>query len=428
MISLKKKVLFILAAILVLALVYAYDTMRHDPNFILKHASSELELDTSREVTYQYDQMFSSSRTKAPVFFFKPAESGSYTFTVSDIDADKNDAVLVINVMDRNMSDYMQFEAAVDAEGMVTDIEKVNEGDPGSISGSVLLTRNKPYFVTFDVSPEGEDIDKFKGSFKITVTKTPEEEEEPELTTEAPVMVTVNKNEQAAVLFRPEEDGYYRFDTELITSAGGSSALASVISSDGITIKDFDGICYLPSDTDYHVRVSVDEIKGKKADVAVSCSRLATYTSDALSEVEINGEALIELKTEESYTLVIYSVSDGDTRGEIVDSEGYPVGNDDNSGSELSGREEDYAIVLNVEKGKKYYLYTGGKFNECTVKFALYTGDGTTLTADDIIPVREKAEADQAEEGETEHEGSDPEDNAEKGETESDSGDASAGE
>ena len=108
MISLKKKVLFILAAILVLALVYAYDTMRHDPNFILKHASSELELDTSREVTYQYDQMFSSSRTKAPVFFFKPAESGSYTFTVSDIDADKNDAVLVINVMDKNMSDYMQ--------------------------------------------------------------------------------------------------------------------------------------------------------------------------------------------------------------------------------------------------------------------------------------------------------------------------------
>ena len=411
----KKKVLYILAAILVLALVYAYDTMRHDPNFILKHSSAELKLDTGKEVTYRFDRKFPSSRTKAPVFFFKPSESASYTFTVSDIDANENDAVLVINVMDKNMSDYMQFEAAVNSEGAVTNDE--NADNSGSFSGSVLLTRNKPYFIAFDVSPEAEDVDNFRGSFKIIVTKTPEEEkQEPELTTEEPAVVTVNRNEQEAVLFRPQEEGYYRFASELVSSSAGSSDVVSVISSDGFTAKTYDGICYLLSDTDYHVRVSVDEIKGKKADVRVSCASIATYTSDALSDIEINEEALIEMKTTESYPLVIYTVSDGDTRGEVVDSDGYPVGNDDNSGTELSGREGDYAIVLNTEKGKKYYLYTGGEFNQCTIKFAVYTGDGTTLTADDIMPVTEPEEAVQSEEGEPDPEETEAEENAENGE------------
>ena len=383
-----KKQFIIIAAIAILLSVfaYAYDILRTDPNFVMKHASVHLTLDQSEDITYIYDRRFiRTGRTYIPVFVFKPDESASYTFTLSDIGYDNIDADLVLNIMDEKMSDYMQvdtFNYDEDASG--EDSPEASE----ILSAPVFLTAKKPYFITVDVLPDSADISHFRGKFRITVTKTPEEPETL-LTEGEPQTVTVGISDQAVLHLRPAENGYYAFDCSIVSQNGsdGYSNIDSVTSSDSKEMKLYGDFCYLKANNDYYVRVSVDDIKSRSADVEVSCSRIRFVKLDTLSDLEISGRVLAACTAEETCRIVIYSESDGNPHGTIYDENGYPVGSDDDSGAVLSGHEGDFALVLNAEKGKSYALYCGGEYSKCRIKFGLYTGDGTSLTDKNISPL-----------------------------------------
>lgn len=161
----------------------------------------------------------------------------------------------------------------------------------------------------------------------------------------------------------------------------------SITSSDGKEIKTYEGICILEEDKDYYVWVSADEIKGKSTDVRVSCKKIESLTAEDKGAYSIAGETIIEYKADADTPLAIYSVSDGNTKASVYDSKGFPVSSDDDSGESLSGNEKDFAIVIQPQSGKKYYIYVGGKFTDSMVYITDYIGDGTSIGPEDILPV-----------------------------------------
>lgn len=371
----KKKVIIIiiLAALLVAGIFLVYRPARYDPNYIMKHSLRKLTLDESKDIEYTYKSEKVINRRPVHVYKFKPEESASYTFTISDIKCESESADLVLNVMDQEMADCMQLDTYY----------SYDEAE-GSASDSVLLSRKNTYYVIVDVVPGIED-EKFKGSFKLTVTRTPEEEQEPELTCEKPVVIKAGANENGGVIFKPAEEGFYRFDTAIVNkNETGFSDISSVTSSDGKEVELYEGIGYLYSGTEYHVMVSVDEIKAKNTDVKVSSRLIHSMIAESNAPIETQDESIVYYTADRSGQLVIYTSSDGDPKASVYDENGYPVGNDDNSGAVLSENGKDYAIVLNAEEGKHYYIYTRGKFSTCTIRFGLYTGDGMSFTPDDI--------------------------------------------
>ena len=347
----------------------------------MKHSLRNLTLDESKDIKYTYKSETVINRRPVHVYKFKPEESASYTFTISDIKCESESADLVLNVMDQDMADCMQLDTYY----------SYDEAE-GSASDSVLLSRKNTYYVIVDVIPGIED-EKFKGSFKLTVTKTPEEEKDPELTCEEPVVIKAGANENGGVIFKPAEEGFYKFETTIVTQTEtGFSDISSVTSSDGKEVELYEGIGYLYSGTEYNVMVSVDDIKAKNTDVKVSCRLINSMIAESNADIETQDESIVYYTADRSGQLVIYTSSDGDPKASVYDENGYPVGNDDNSGAVLSDNEKDYAIVLNAEKGKHYYIYTSGKFSTCTIKFGLYTGDGTSFTPDDIAELNEPEE------------------------------------
>ena len=94
-----------------------------------------------------------------------------------------------------------------------------------------------------------------------------------------------------------------------------------------------------------------------------------------------------EYTADEDGTVAIYSVSEGDPDVCIYDTDGFPLRNDADSGAEISGNEHDFAVVIDAAAGDTYRIFVSGKFTECRVIRALYTGDGTSLGPDDIEAV-----------------------------------------
>ena len=372
-----KKILIIaVLAVIVTAGLYLYDMIVQDPNFILRKTSTEISEGEAVPVTYSSDRRTVSGRLKIPVFCFTPDESTEYTFTVSDIESE-NGVFLVLNVMDLNMTDFIFAENHDDPEKEITD--------------TIFLTEGKKSIIYVEAISDSW-TEQFSGKFTVTVTKAAKESGPAEITVGGSAKIKVGAEEQSAVLFRPEETGYYRFGSDLAAKyrKTGSSDITSIISADNKEIKAAEGICRLESGQDYYVWVSVYDIEDISADVTVHVTKADSITANGFGTYSISGNTIIELDADESRAVAVYSLSDGDMSATVYDSKGFPVSSDDGSGEAISGHKGDFALVLKTMKGQKYMIYANGRFNECRIIITGYTGDGTSLGPDDIEPLNEE--------------------------------------
>ena len=103
---------------------------------------------------------------------------------------------------------------------------------------------------------------------------------------------------------------------------------------------------------------------------------------------------MIEYVAEKDCNLVVYSVSAGDPKLIIYEQAGFPLRSDDTSEASLSDNPNDVATVLTVKKGAGLRICVFDNVTDCRVFITEYTGDGTSLTIDDLVPIREKKEID----------------------------------
>lgn len=377
----KKKRIWVRILLLILALAVvvlgarALDAVADDPNLLLKKISTEVTEDKSAEVQYRYkagkEGLFSKDRI--PLFSFTPEKSGEYTFSVSDV-VSADDVFLSLQVSDSHFNNYLTIDNT--------------ESDDGSFSGTVFLNAGSTCYIPIDAFSE-TDIEEYSGSFSFKVSKAAEEERPVKITESEPAVIKLSENIQTAVLFVPEETGYFRFESTIISKdRSASSDISSVKTTDNKEIKRAEGICQLEGGKEYFVWVSAQDMSVQTVQAVVSCMRLESVMADRAGEYKISGDAIIEFKAKETKNLAVYSVSDGNVRCSVYDSKGFPLNSDEGSGGELSGNDGDFALVIQAQKKNQYIIYTEGQYDECTIVITEYTGDGSSFGKDDVAAVK----------------------------------------
>ena len=361
------KLLIALTVIAVLA-PYPIDAIRNDPNLLLKKIAKELTEEAKIDVSYRYKTDV-IGRKKIPLLSFTPEESTAYTFTVSDI-VSEDDVFLSMEVADSHFNNYLSADNADDPRGDIED--------------TVFLTERSACYVVVEAISAG-DRDNYSGSFSISVAKAAENARPNEVTETEPAIVRISEDSQNAVLFVPEESGLFSFSSKIISKdKAASSSISSITSADGKEVKRAEGICSLEGGKEYYVWVSADELSKKKVNALVNCKRVETLDADQPGEYIINKGTVMKFTSVETQNLAVYSISDGNVRCAVYDDMGFPINNDSNSGGELSGNENDFALVIQAQAGSKYLIYTDGKYTESKIVIARYIGDGSSLGPDDI--------------------------------------------
>ncbi|MBR2706293.1 MAG: hypothetical protein IKE74_03520 [Mogibacterium sp.] len=387
----KKKILIIAAAVLALVLVAAADVMRNDPNLVMKEFASDLIQDETEEVEFDHVGPYKIGRHRIPVYTFTPEEDAEYSFTVSDIKTD-DDVFITMSVCDRDLNDFIIADNFND--------------HADSISGSEFLSEDSECFVIINAIADNDDRG-CSGSFRLTVTKLTEDTAPIELTEAEPVTVSMNDDEMSSVLFRPKESGFYRFSTSVFSKKeeAGFSFVSMVRDDEDEEVRNTEGISYLEEDNSYYVWVSASELTQKQTDVKVSCSRIAYIKADSPGSYSINGPSIIGFKSKDTVNYAVYSLSDSNIKGSVYDSKGFPLNKDNNSGGTLSENSNDFALILQAEKDKKYLIFADGEFSKCVINIAVYKGDGTALGPEDIeLPASESEGEEAKQEGSAESE------------------------
>ena len=368
----KKKILIAVAIILILGLLSGYNFYKKDPNLILKHNTKKLSLDKTEEVEFDQDGGKKEiGEHRIPVFVFKPDEDAEYSFTVSDIETD-DDIYFTMSVCDQDLNDYITADNS--------------EDHADSISGSEFLSKDsKCYVIINAVSKDDSDPD-CSGSFNLTVSKMTDDIKTIELTESSPVTLNMSEDDLSSVLFIPSETGFYRFDTSVVSEDEESrfSFISKVTTDKKKEIENTEGISWLEEGQSYFIWVSASDLTEKQADVSVSCIRIATIETDETGSYDISGPTLIKFEADDTANYAVYSISDGDVKGSVYDSEGFPLNKDSNSGGTLSSNDKDFALILQAKKGESYIIYADGEFSKCSVNIAVYKGDGTSLGPEDI--------------------------------------------
>lgn len=375
----KKKILItisIIILILVAAVIGLDMYISYDPNILLKLLSKPLPVGQTQEVTYKYvDSMLEMD----PVlnYSFIPEKSTEYKFELTDFHDDNNECI-GLYVIDEDLSDYLILENYDSSTGEMSD----------AIEGEVFLEKSKRYYVIFDFFLPGDKDKGFdsSGSFKLTVEEASEEDDFAEIAANGSVDIDVDLYEQECVIFHPSETAYYEFDADIVSkeASAGFASIVSVNAEDKTSIKLREGICYLEAGKEYYVWVAANETAGKKAEVRVNCTQLASDTVTGLGTVNVSGNTLIVYKADADEQIVVYSNSEGDPKASIYNSAGFKMRTDDNSGGSLSINEKDFAMVFGVNTGKIYWICVEGDLSDCKVHIARYIGDGSSLTVDDI--------------------------------------------
>ncbi len=380
-----QRTLLLIALTAILTLVpFVYDAMKYDPNLTLKKVATALKEDSTVDVTYSYNPsetgIFSKDRIR--LYSFTPEESGEYTFSVSNVVSDE-DTYLSLQVTDSDFNNYLSTDNMEDFGG--------------DFSDSVFLNgENKCYIL---IEPFSEDFrEEYSGSFSLSVSRVSEDAGPAAITESEPAVVKIREDSQTAVLFAPEESGYFRFGSLIVSrDKSASSAISSVTTADNEEVKRFEGICYLEGGKDYYVWTSASDMSRSYVKAEISCKRLEILSADQTGEYSINGDTIIEFTSQDVQNLAIYSVSDGNARCHVYDSMGFPLNFDDNSEGELSGNSKDFALVIQAQKKMKYLIYTEGKFDECSVVIAKYTGDGSSIEEDSVTTSAEEEAASEEE-------------------------------
>lgn len=362
--------LLVLAAFLALA-PYAYDAMRNDPNLLLKKISTVLNEGSPVDVKYTIKpgKRKLLRRNRLPLYSFTPEESGEYTFTVSDI-VSEEDVFLSLQVTDSYLNNYLSTD---------------NAGDHSdSFSDTVFLNKGSICYVITEAT-SGSDTEEYSGSFSLSVAKASEKSKPNEVTETEPAVIKLTEDSQTAVLFVPEESGYFRFVSRVVSrDKTASSVISSVKTTDNKEIKRAEGICRLEGGKEYYVWVSGQDLSKAAVRAKVRCSRVDSFDTDQPGEYRITGDTFIEFTSRETKNLAVHSVSDGDVRCRVYDSKGFPLNSDDDSGGELSGNDKDFALVIQAQKKSMYLIYVDGRFDECSVVITDYNGDGSSVGTDDV--------------------------------------------
>ena len=383
----------IAAAIMILALAWMMILrFNGDPNYRLKKIAVSVKEGKAIEASDIYNSVLPvSGRTR--MYEFTPSETAEYEFTLSDLSGDE-DVIISMVVMDENMSEYAGVSSN-DTEAKDTSGQDAEEGS-GSLSCRVRLQKNSKCYIGIDTL-SAENRSRYYWKYTLTVSKAPEEEKPAEITADQKVSISLKEEEKKSLLFIPEETGYYKFEAEITSgSRSGYAGIDSVTLDDNKEEEVTDGLCHLEAGKEYYVWVEAYDIS-KTAKAEVSCRRIGSAAFEDASEVQITEESVIEYKADADGTFVIYSVSDGNPDVCVYDSDGFPMRNDADSGAELSENGRDFAVVIDAAAGDAYRIFVSGRFGDCRVILARYTGDGTTLGPDDIEAI-EAVSAESAEE------------------------------
>ena len=201
---------------------------KNDPNFAMMHFHGKLKLNETKALTYSSDKKgIGRRRSGFPVLYFEPEKNGEYTFTLSDIKSEEG-VYLKLMVMDEELSDYINEDnssAGDDGNGQQTD----------TLSGTALLNADTGYYVVVEAG-ETTVHESYEGSFNITVTEAEEDKGLPEITAGATVRIPVNADSRSGVMFRPEEEGFYRFATMIADDPSGFSSVSAVTTEEGENI------------------------------------------------------------------------------------------------------------------------------------------------------------------------------------------------
>ena len=359
---------------------YVIDSIKRDQNFTMKFFSKNIKPDKPVAVKYQSDKKTLITKSSIPVFSFKPNESISYDVTLSNIKNDKG-IELVMNVIDGDLTNYISADTASSRKKK----DRFNGGHEDVLTGSGILNKGKKYYIVIEPVNISES-EYYTGSFDITVSKTPEAEEPEEIKPEEKIEISIDPGETTSVLFRPEENGYYRFESTIkgMRAMIGSSVTSSILTDSGKGVEMFGGISYLRAGNDYYVVVNTDESIKKRVHADVSCTKVEYMVQESYGTIEISAPTLIKYVSPVREIPAVWSESEGDPQSVVFDKQGIPVSTDNDSGGVLSTNEKDFALVFQAEKHKEYRIFVGGNFDMCKVNIGKYIGDGTRLGPDDV--------------------------------------------
>ena len=383
-----KKIMIIAGVIILLVSLAAglmLMTLVHNPGMYIKMMSEKIVEDQVVEASYTYD-FDNTSETKAvPSFYFIPSESGNYTFSAVDIESSA-EVNVTMSAMDKELNDYF----------VADNRDHDTEGLKDTISDTTALQESQMCLLLFNVEPVDSDLTRFSGSFKVTVTKEADDEGPPQLTLDGPVTIKVDAEGQACASFIPPETGYYRFEHSIVShdSSKGYSSLSSITSADKLKVGLTNGISMLMKGKEYYVWAIANETSSKESEIELSCVPMNTEKAKGICSVELSGESVIEYVADKDCNLAVYSVSAGDPKLIIYEQAGFPLRSDDTSEASLSDNPNDVATVLTVKKGAGLRICVFDNVTDCRVFITEYTGDGTTLTINDLVPIPEKKEFD----------------------------------
>ena len=375
------KIAGVFLLLIIMAAVIMIVTLIHNPGFYIRLMSDKLTEDKAVEISYNYDLENSSRSKPIPAFYFRPSESGKYTFSAVDIESNSN-VYITMSVMDRYLDDYI-----------IADNRKYNrEGKNDTISGSTTLQASQPCYVLLTADPREEDLAQYSGSFKLIVTRESGEEGPPQLTMDGPVTINVESEGQASALFVPPETGYYRFEHSIVSrdSSKGYSSISSITSSDKIKVGVTSDICMLQKGKEYYIWLTANETYSRRSTIELSCMPMVTEKANGICSLDISGDSVIEYFSGKNCNLAVYTVSKGDPRLVIYEQAGFPLRTDDKSEASLSDNPDDVATVLKVKEGTGLHICIFGDVADCRVYLTEYTGEGTSLTIDDLAPVKQK--------------------------------------
>lgn len=392
------KIIGVIILLIILAAIPLIVILIREPGLYLRLVSDRINEDQIVEAYYDYDYDDNSRDKTTPFYFFTPTESGTYTFKAFDLESN-SELYITLSVMDKYLNEYF-----------MADNLGHNTEEEGTVSGSTALQASQTCYVLFTAEPMDEKLSKFSGKFKVVITKDADEEEPPQLSEDEPVTVKVGAGGRACAVFYPPETGYYIFEHSIVSrdSSKGYSSLSSITSSDKKEVGITSDISMLEKDKEYYVWVTANETNSRKSKIELSCRPLRTEKASGICSVDIAEESMIEYTAEKDCDLAVYTMSEGDPKLVIYETDGVPLRTDDKSEASLSENPGDIATVLRVKKGTKLRICIFGDVSGCRAFITEYTGDGTSLTMDDLVPVPENPEADSADTGKTDADKEEP--------------------
>lgn len=364
-----------LAGLIIAAIIAVHAVIKADPNVLVKRLAKGITADDTVPVSFsrKADENAASIQT----YRFTPDKSAVYRFDITKIECSR-DVIIDMYVLDENMDELLSANNFT--------FKGDENSPPDSFSGQGYLQRSQEYYLLFDAHATGNGNEAFEGEFSLTVTESSGDGNTPVLTLPEAVRVKVKANQNKCVLFSPEETGYYRFESTIVSGDAGSgfAVISAITDGDGGRVTVSDGSCYMENGVEYGIWVTVQETMRKQSRVELTGEKMAYEMIEEPGVISIEGKTIIEYRPVKEDAVAVYSKSDGDPNVTVSDGDGFRIRYDDNSGASLGSSKKDFAAVFAASPGKEYRICVDGSFGKCDVYIARYTGDGTSLTEDDI--------------------------------------------